>query len=344
MIALYPSYPTRPNIPDPAFGWEVQAAKAAGFKIAFVDLEVQFGGDIILRRMPQDDHDVVYRGWLLTPENYERLEETLNVTGYRMLEGVEAYRESYEFPRWYAKFKNWTPRSLVVEGQTFDLDDVAARVLATFSSRLNDLQRARVQEMNAYMQKAWAEHGPYLPTLSTEGHDLLELPGPRPIMVKDWVKSRKQDWFDACYMGDARDTEHVKKVVQRFIELNDGTLAGGLVFREFEDFKRIGTHPKTQMPVVNEWRGFIVNGRCCYLAPYWSAGDYQDVQRPTAEMFNDLAEDAHIDSPFYCIDVAETPEDGWRVIEINSGGASGVPEGGDITAFYQALAGSMPSS
>ena len=69
MIALYPSYPSRPNEPDPAFGWEVQWAKKSGFKIAFVDLELQLGGDVILRRIPEGKHDVIYRGWLIKPSD-----------------------------------------------------------------------------------------------------------------------------------------------------------------------------------------------------------------------------------------------------------------------------------
>ncbi len=312
MIALYPSYPTRPYEPDPAFELEVQWAKAAGFGIAFVDLELQLGGAVVLRRLPEGEHDVLYRGWLIRPEEYDRLDEALKRRGCRLLESPEAYREAYEFPRWYEKLKAWTPRSLVLD-PPFNLAAVAEKVSQAFASDLSE----------------------------------KELPGPRPVMVKDWVKSRKQDWFDACYIPDSRNQEHVKKVVSRFLELGE-PIAGGLVFRQFQPFRKIGQHPKTQMPVVNEWRGFMLNGKCIYLAPYWASGDYSGVARPESSLLEDIVERSGLVSPFFALDLAENEpfcpgSSTWTVIEINSGGASGVPEGGSGEEFYKALHGGFPA-
>jgi hypothetical protein len=308
MIALYPSYPSRPNEPDPAFGWEVQWAKKAGFKISFIDLELQLGGDVILRKFPEGEHTVIYRGWLITPSDYLKLDTALALKGCKLLESYEAYREAYEFPMWYARIMDETPLSVSYTGtpellpkrETFDLQAIA-----------KDLQH--------HIKGA--------------------------AIVKDFIKSRKQDWFDACFIPDVRDEEMVIKVVSRFLDLMEGTLYGGLVFRQFEDFKRIGTHPKTKMPVVNEWRGFMLNGKLIYKAPYWASGNYDEAKEPDASVFEGIVAKANFVSPFIALDVAERDDnDGtWRTIEINSGGASGVPEGGDVKDFYQALGKAIQS-
>lgn len=293
MITLYPSYPSRPKEPDPAFGWECQWAKKAGFKISFVDLELQLGGDVVLRKMPEEPQDVIYRGWLIKPSDYLKLDTALALKGCKLLESYEAYREAYEFPIWYARIMDGTPLSVVYTG-TPDLVEIA-------KSLPHHIKGAAI--------------------------------------VKDFIKSRKQDWFDACFIPDVRDTEAVIKVVSRFLDLMEGTLYGGLVFRQFENFKQIGTHPKTKMPVVNEWRGFMLNGKLIYKAPYWASGNYDEVKEPDASVFEGIVAKANFISPFIALDIAERDDNGgtWRTIEINSGGASDVPEGGNVESFYRAL-------
>jgi hypothetical protein len=216
-----------------------------------------------------------------------------------LLESFEAYQEAYEFPRWYDKIKEETPLSVVYMYKPGD--DLSAIV-----GSLPD-------HLNCIGVETWS------------------------AIVKDFIKSRKQDWFDACFIPDVRDTEAVIKVVSRFIDLTEGTLYGGLVFRQFEDFKKIGTHPKTKMPVVNEWRGFMLNGKLIYKAPYWASGEYKGMAEPGASLFEAIISKANFVSPFIALDVAENVEGNWRTIEINSGGASGVPEGGDVKDFYEAL-------
>lgn len=156
-----------------------------------------------------------------------------------------------------------------------------------------------------------------------------------PVVLKDYVKSRKQDWFDACYIPDPRDAVHVKQVVRRFLELTD--LAGGLVFRQFENFKKVGTHPKTRMPLSNEWRGFMCHGKLIYRATYWDPANYSDAAVPDASVFEGIARRAGFLSSFFSLDVAEKEDNTWMPLEINSGGASGVPEGGGEMSFYKRL-------
>lgn len=54
--------------------------------------------------------------------------------------------------------------------------------------------------------------------------------------MKDFVKSRKHDWHEACYVPELADGEQLASVVGRFMELQGAHLSGGLVLRSFEPF------------------------------------------------------------------------------------------------------------
>jgi ATP-grasp domain, R2K clade family 3 len=158
------------------------------------------------------------------------------------------------------------------------------------------------------------------------------------LILKDYVKSRKHEWFEACFIPDAADTEAVMRVAARFLELQDDFLVGGLVFREFLPTRRIGSHPKSHAPLANEHRAFVLHGRVFYSAPYWSVVEY-DTIRPDLDFIRPLL--AKNVSPFYAVDIAELERGGWFVVECNDGGSAGLPNEDDALAFYQSLAKSL---
>ncbi|MFI8086452.1 ATP-grasp domain-containing protein [Kitasatospora sp. NPDC086009] len=66
------------------------------------------------------------------------------------------------------------------------------------------------------------------------------LGGRGPAIVKDYVKSRKHEWHEACYVPDMADLAAVGRVVARFVELQGEYLTGGVVLRRYEEFRRAG--------------------------------------------------------------------------------------------------------
>ena len=96
--------------------------------------------------------------------------------------------------------------------------------------------------------------------------------GDAPVIVKDFVKSRKHEWLEACFIPSAADRGAVERVVGRFLELQGDDLNGGLVFREFVEFEPIGVHPKSGMPLTEEYRVFWLDGVPVFWAPYWARG------------------------------------------------------------------------
>jgi ATP-grasp domain-containing protein len=159
--------------------------------------------------------------------------------------------------------------------------------------------------------------------------------GSSAVILKDYVKSRKHEWFEACFIPDARDTEAVERVIRRFLELQDEALVGGLVFREYWPTHRLGSHPKSRAPLANEHRLFVLHGRVFFSAPYWSVVEYGPSRPPEGLTAPVLSRGI---SPFFAVDVAEREDGGWFIVELNDGGSAGLPQPELANEFYRALA------
>jgi hypothetical protein len=162
---------------------------------------------------------------------------------------------------------------------------------------------------------------------------VLKLFGDRPIILKDYVKSQKHDWHEACFIPSAADDIAVSKVVQRFLELQ-GNVEGGLVFREYMAFESIGTHPKSGMPLSLEYRIFFWHKKPIAICPYWPEKKYPQIELPLKK-FEKVAQ--YVNSHFFTMDIAKSQELGWMIVELGDGQVAGLPDNVDIEAFYQKL-------
>jgi hypothetical protein len=158
--------------------------------------------------------------------------------------------------------------------------------------------------------------------------------GDRPIILKDYVKSRKHEWFEACYIPSAADREAVERVVRRFLELQGDDVSEGLVFRAYVAFQPIGTHPQSGMPLTREYRLFFLDGSLVAGAPYWEA-QVEDTIEPPVGRFRRVA--ARVPSRFFTMDVAQGTDGAWTIVELGDGQVAGLPERMDIRAFYDGL-------
>lgn len=174
-----------------------------------------------------------------------------------------------------------------------------------------------------------------------EIHQALQPFGARPVIVKDFVKSRKHEWESACYIPSAADGEAVARVVRRFLELQGDDLNEGLVFRQYVEFQPIGVHPKSGMPLTEEYRAFWLDGVPIYWTPYWAEWDYR-ASGPPIDDFSGVAAAVH--SRFFTMDLARRRDEGWMVVEIGDGQVSGLPGESDAERFYEALARAWPDA
>ncbi len=158
--------------------------------------------------------------------------------------------------------------------------------------------------------------------------------GESPIIVKDFVKSEKHNWDDACYIPNASDSEKVKSVVDKFIELRGTSLNEGLVFRKFEELEFLTEHSKSGMPLTKEFRIFFANKKIVKVFDYWDEGKYGNT-KPELDDFIEIAQD--INSKFFTMDVAKKKNGDWIIMELGDGQVAGLPDNADRNEFYNNL-------
>ena len=291
-VVIFCCSPGKPDRLDEDWSREAEAARNAGFATALIDHDAVVAGKLTraVARIPQADRTAtaIYRGWMLTVEQYGRLFEALLAKGVTLINGPSQYAFCHHIPGWYAAFDKHTPRSRwLSHGPPFSRDEIVA-VLA-----------------------GW-----------TGG-----------AIVKDYVKSEKHAWLEACFLPDVTDINDVERVVRRFTELRGVDFAGGLVFREFVSLRAIGQHPQSGMPISNEWRLFWATGKPIACSPYWEATADRE---PNVAEFASLARE--VKSDFFAMDLAQRQDGSWLILELGDGQVSGLPERMDAGAFYRSLA------
>jgi hypothetical protein len=164
-----------------------------------------------------------------------------------------------------------------------------------------------------------------------------ERAGPKPLIIKDWLKSRKHEWFDACFIKDASDANEIVRVMTNFFNLQGRDFYGGLVFRDFLSLKKLGAHPKSKMPIPLEFRTFFLNQEPVSTSMYWQNDiNYPDgVEYPPQAWLEDIGKKMR--SPFVALDIAQGEDGKWWVIEVNDAGIAGYPDHIDSNQFYKDL-------
>lgn len=294
-LVVFSSHPLDPKRVDPSFEAEFSAAREAGLAVHLLDtaaLDERAFERAVRRIAPIEPAvEAVFRGWMLSAEEYGGLHRSLAARGVVLLNSEAQYRHTHHLPEWYPSLREHTPKSAwTTRGARFEPDELLA---------------------------------------------MLEPFGDAPLIVKDYVKSQKHHWDEACFIRSARDRDAVLRVTERFIELQGERLVGGLVFREFVSLEPLVTHSKSKMPLTREFRVFVRDGCPWLSAPYWEEGDYRDESLPS-ELF--AQECARIESRLFTMDVARRTDGRWIIMELGDAQVAGLPEALAPERFYRALA------
>lgn len=163
---------------------------------------------------------------------------------------------------------------------------------------------------------------------------LLARFGESPIIVKDFVKSQKHYWEEACFIPSASDRDAVERIVNRFLELQGDDLNEGLVFRKFIALEPLTTHSKSGMPLTKEFRVFVLDGSPFFVSEYWEEGDYENLSVPL-DQFRSIMQS--VQSRFFTMDVAQKRDGQWMITELGDAQVAGLPEKANPRTFYKAL-------
>lgn len=295
MKLMFCSDPLNLNVPDPSYGDEVSAATSLGIEYGL------FSDEALIR-----NHSLV----MAVRGATKRTESELIIYRGWMLKPSE-YKNLYDA---------LARRNLILINDPFAY--AHCHYLPESYSVIEDHTAKSV----------WLKTGP---EVSFDTVMMLLRPfGASPIIVKDFVKSRKHEWNEACYIPSASNREAVERVVCRFLELQDNDLNEGLVFREFIEFEPLATHSKSGMPLTKEFRVFFLDGKPIYCTAYWQEGDYAGIV-PPIERFISVAQ--AVKSRFFTMDIAKRLDGEWMIVELGDAQVAGLPETADVVQFYEAL-------
>ena len=154
-----------------------------------------------------------------------------------------------------------------------------------------------------------------------EGATLSAGPG----IVKDYVKSRKHEWAEACYIPDLADVEATARIVARFVELQGDYLAGGVVLREFESF------------VGEEARVWWIDGAARLVTPHPDSPSGGNVPMP--DLTEVEAAVRRLGARFVTTDIVRREDGAWRVVEVGDGQVSDLHAQVDPAELLEPLLG-----
>ncbi|MBD1833539.1 ATP-grasp domain-containing protein [Cyanobacteria bacterium FACHB-472] len=296
MKILFCADPLNSSYPDEAYQAEVKAANALSLGYGVINYEALVNDNNptkAVRQLPKEPSNTfgIYRGWMLTPNQYSQLYNALADKGIVLINDPVAYTHCHYLPESYSLIEAYTPASVWL----------------------------RISNNSISIEKVM---------------DILKPFSSKPVIVKDFVKSQKHYWDEACFIPSASNRKAVERVVKRFIDLQGEYINEGLVFREFIEFEPLTNHSKSRMPLTKEFRIFIFDGSPFYLGEYWEEGNYGE-DLPPIEQFQDVM--SNIRSRFFTIDVAKRKDGKWMIVELGDGQVAGVPKNIDVQQFYKAL-------
>ncbi|MEU1215329.1 ATP-grasp domain-containing protein [Streptomyces sp. NPDC005791] len=277
--------PLRPRHPDPQFGREAAAARRAGAQISPVDHDALLAGDV----------------------------ETA-VARVGRDSGPYWYRGWMIPPARYAELG----RALTARGCALLTDATAYRTAHELPGWYEVF--TGLTPRSVWCSLSAGEVLPHPSVWSELAGDL----GPGPGIVKDFVKSRKHEWLEACFVPELGDAGRLARVVERFVELQGEFLAGGVVLRAYEPFLPGG-----------EARVWWVDGEPVHVTAHPDTPN----QVPSPEL--DAVGEAvrALGCRWVTTDMALREDGTWRVVEVGDGQVSGLPADDDGRRLFTALLG-----
>jgi hypothetical protein len=115
MHLLYPSDPFNKSVVDDEYSEEFAAVLKAGLAYSLFSFEDFEGKQFRAKPALPAGAKVVYRGWMMTPQQYARLADGVAASGAQMMTSASEYRRCHYLPEWYPLCEAWTPETIEAE-------------------------------------------------------------------------------------------------------------------------------------------------------------------------------------------------------------------------------------
>lgn len=111
IVFLFPSEPFNKSKIDDSYAHEYNVANE-NFPTLIVDLEtLEDGAKFNNSLVDFANSTIIYRGWMLKPNHYEKLQEALEKHNINMLTSTQNYLISHYISYWYPKLENFTMKT-----------------------------------------------------------------------------------------------------------------------------------------------------------------------------------------------------------------------------------------
>jgi hypothetical protein len=146
---------------------------------------------------------------------------------------------------------------------------------------------------------------------------------PGPFVVKGRTNSRKFQWNTKMFAATKADALSVASDL-----LSDGQICDqGIIYRKFVPLKvfEVGIN---DLPFSNEWRFFFYKNNLLSSGYYWSTAEHipEKADKACIDFAQQVASVVKDHVNFFVLDIAETLDGQWILIEVNDGTMSGLSE------------------
>jgi hypothetical protein len=171
----------------------------------------------------------------------------------------------------------------------------------------------------------------FTPQTWTTWHDLPEAS----FVLKGLTNSRKHSWDTMMFAATRADVTRVAGELLKDQMIGDQ----GLVVRRYIPLRRFDT-AINGLPITNEWRCFYSGTQLLSCGYYWSNFEeckpYDTLPDEAVALLNKVAPIVAKHINFWVVDIAETDNGDWIVIELNDGQMSGLSMI-DPLSFYETM-------
>jgi hypothetical protein len=218
----------------------------------------------------------------------------------------------------YYKFRTDIPKNTITVGRY--------SVLPFYDELFNELKRRNSFLINNFAQHNFIANMGYVevikehtPATYFEWHGLPE----GQYVVKGLTNSRKHQWKQQMFAPTKSD---IPKVVARL--LDDSLVRDqGIAVREYIPLKQFDVGIN-DLPITNEWRVFVCYGKIVDYGYYWSNfpehKPYDTLPKEALDLLEVVIDKLKSYVNFFVLDLAETKDGKWIVIEMNDGQMSGL--------------------
>ncbi len=151
-----------------------------------------------------------------------------------------------------------------------------------------------------------------------------------PVLVKDFVKSAKHRWNEACFVPAKTSRERFDQIIHAFVQARGNEFNKGIVFRRYHELVTL-QHDIRGQPVHEEYRMFFWKHDLLAATPALRGEGPFSEKAKWAEIARRFR------SPFISMDVARQTDGSFLVVEVGDGGVSGLPPSIDADTFYREL-------